>query len=347
MYDCAKDIVAFHNDRVTLPQVDRDKMRERRDANEARLKNGLKKAEKPAPREFHSQGSYAMRTMTQHPDKDYDIDDGVYFNKADLVGPRSGDMTALAARQMVRDAVDDNSFKTAPSVRTNCVRVQYDAGYHVDLPVYRVTIDGETTLYELASSDWTRSDARDVTSWFDEQNKKLSANSDNGGQMRRVIRLIKFFARSRPSWVGSIFSGFGITKLVTECFSSNEEREDRSLHDTMKSIRDRLQGNRIVDHPCTPGAKISNGDDDPKVTFLHDRLNDAITWLKPTWEADCTRGKALKCWDDVFYTDYFSGRADKDPKANSGGGVLTAGIFSDYGKAAREAVKKEGTGKYG
>jgi hypothetical protein len=37
---------------------------------------------------------------------------------------------------MVRDAVDDDKFKKPPEVRPNCVRVFYEAGYHVDLPVY-------------------------------------------------------------------------------------------------------------------------------------------------------------------------------------------------------------------
>jgi hypothetical protein len=58
-----------------------------------------------------------MKTMVQHPDKDYDIDDGVYFDKEVLVGERGAEMSALQARQMVRNAIDDGSFKTPPEVR--------------------------------------------------------------------------------------------------------------------------------------------------------------------------------------------------------------------------------------
>src|SRR5258707_250919 len=83
--------------------------------------------------EFKSQGSYAMRLMVQHDERKYDIDDGVYFSKEDLVGPRGGDMGAAAAREMVRHALDDGSFKKAPECRSKCVRVYYDAGYHVDI----------------------------------------------------------------------------------------------------------------------------------------------------------------------------------------------------------------------
>ena len=76
-------------------------MRKRRNANRDRLKKGLKTNEKPASREFVTQGSYAMKTMVQHPDSDYDIDDGVYFCKEDLVGDRGAELSGLQARQMV------------------------------------------------------------------------------------------------------------------------------------------------------------------------------------------------------------------------------------------------------
>src|SRR5690349_15212424 len=130
MFDCSDDVLSYHNDDVTLPQVDRTEMRDRRDANRKRLKDGLKKNKRPLPRDFCKQGSYAMLTMVQHPENDYDIDDGAYFLATDLVGPNGGEMTALQARQMVRDAIDDGSFKTKPEVRKNCVRVYYEAGYH-------------------------------------------------------------------------------------------------------------------------------------------------------------------------------------------------------------------------
>ena len=169
MFDCADDVLAHHDEKVTLPQAERTAMHDRRNANRDRLKRGLKDAQKPAPREFVSQGSYAMRTMVQHSQKDYDLDDGVYFSKESLVGDRGGEMSALQARQMVRDAaLDDGSFKTAPEVRKNCVRVYYDAGVHVDVPAYRrVTtkdiLGRNPVITSTASSEWKRSDARDVT----------------------------------------------------------------------------------------------------------------------------------------------------------------------------------------
>src|SRR5262249_4489097 len=180
----------------------------------------------------------------------------------------------------------DGSFKTPPEVRKNCVRVHYEAGYHVDVPVYRrvTTKDAfgnESYHHELASSEWKRSDARDVTDWFEKENHRQSPDIDNGRQLRRTTRQIKKYARSRSSWAGQILSGFGVTKLVTECFRGDAEREDEALHDTMKAIRDRLNISLVVAHPVTPGDTITKGTDDPTARFLRDRLSEAVDNLAP------------------------------------------------------------------
>lgn len=150
------------------------------------------------------------------------------------MGPRGAYMTALQARQMVRDALDDGSFNTPPEVRKKCVRVYYSEGYHVDIPVYRQIIETddngeEVIVNELAAADWVRSDAREVTDWFDAENKRQSPDTENGRQLRRVTRQIKKFSRSRASWKKPILSGFGITKLVTECFYKSADREDEYM----------------------------------------------------------------------------------------------------------------------
>jgi len=349
MFNCAKEIIGYHNDEVTLLQSERNEMRDRRDANRKRLKKGLKDQGKPKPKEFWSQGSYAMKTMTQQPGQDYDIDDGVYFDKEDLKGSQGAYMTALAARQMVRDAIDDDSFKTPPAVCKNCVRVYYDAGYHVDIPVYRRVVNttwwgSEEVYYELASSDWKRSDARDVTKWFDDENKRQSPDETNGRQMRRITRLIKKYATSRSSWKGQIGSGFMITKLVTERYQVSANREDEALYYTMKAIRDRLENNLIVKHPVTPDSTITKGDEDPKARVLKEKLSDAISWLQVLFDSDCTEEKAAKAWDKVFNTTYFT---DKYKEKNKDEEKTKAFVSSVASPITTSSFTSRPTGSFG
>lgn len=344
MYDCSKDVRAYHDQQVTLLRADQDAMRDRRDANRRRLRKGLAANDDPKPSEFVKQGSYAMRTMIQHPENDYDIDDGVYFLKDDLVGPRGGEMSAREAKEMVRDAVDDGSFATPPEVRSNCVRVYYQKGYHVDMPVYRTIDDGYEVYHELASSNgWRRSDARDVTDWYDDE---LKATTD-GPQARRLTRELKKFARSRSSWSSRILSGFGITVLLVERVRL-ATREDRALYDTMVAIRDRLNSYLSIEHPVTEGDYIAQAGD-AKSAFFRDKLDEAIGWLQPLFDVDCTRNQALACWDKVFNTSFFSERGEEE--ARTGASLIKPLITTSAGligfeSATAGAVQSSGGGRH-
>lgn len=52
MIDCNKDIRNFHDDRVKLSEDVRKKLSDQAEANERRLKDGLKDAEEPSPSHF-------------------------------------------------------------------------------------------------------------------------------------------------------------------------------------------------------------------------------------------------------------------------------------------------------
>ena len=351
MKNCHEDMIAYHDEDVTLPQKDRTEMRKRRDTNRQRLKSGLKRDDEPTPIECRSQGSYSMRTMVQQPDKDYDIDDGAYFDKEKLKGPQGGDKSANDAREMVRKALHDNSFKRPPEKLKNCVRVYYDEGYHVDVPVYRQMREEGVTWYELASTDWKRSAPLAVTDWFLKANKDQSPDADNGGQLRRMVRFLKTFARSRPSWREKTATGFMITKLVVEKYVANASREDQALYDTMVAIRNRLKWDLEIEHPTVGREKLTKGPDDGETKFLREKLDQAIEELEVLFEPDCTREQGLNAWDKVFRTDFFVERLEDDKpenrKSEGVGAVAATLLIKNAEKAAEEEpVDKRGGGRY-
>ena len=347
MFNCHADVRAFHDEIVTLPGSEQDKMRNRRDSNRDRLKRNLEKDDKPKPYEYVSQGSYRMKTMLRDDNNDYDIDDGAYFHSSVLVGDRGGEMSSLEARKMVRDAMDDGKFKTPPEVKNNCVRVQYSAGYHVDVPVYRQVVDEDTeeVLFELASgSGWQRSDARDVTSWYEEQREETT----DPIQFRRLNRHLKKHARSRERWKLRNLSGFGITVVHAEVNVLVEDREDLALYRTMEAIKHRLDCDTVIEHPVTPVQTITSGDPDSKAAFFRDRLGEALDALEPLFEDDCDRMKALKCWDKAFNTTFFSKRnqAEKDAKADTSVSAVHSSSLCRSTAGAAAAVSTTGSGRY-
>jgi hypothetical protein len=334
MRNCSVQISNFEREETALGSAERKEMRERRNINRNRLKTGLANKGKPKPIGLHSQGSYAMRTMVQDAATDYDIDDGVYFKASDLKGSQGGEMSALQVRQMICEVLQDNRFNKQPETRPNCVRVFYNEGYHVDVPAYRriETKDAWSGAisysYEIAGASWKASDPRAVTDWFKDTNSTLSPDCDSTeGQFRRVVRLVKMFARSRSTWKGKNASGFMITKLAQEHFYSSLGRDDQAVRETMKAIRNRLDYNEIVEHP-TLNINISK-ENDPRPAYFRERLKENLSHLECLDRSDCTHEQAMSAWNKVFNTTWFSDQPEDD-----GSGT------------PKKAVDKAGGGRY-
>lgn len=319
--DCNSEMKGYHSNEVNLSNKDQEEMRGRRDNGRTRLKNGLIKADHPLPKEFSSQGSYAMRTMVQDDAYDYDIDDGVYFDKDDLTDTNGDYLGARDARLRVRKALKDNRLTYDAVVKTNCVRQKYPDGYHIDIPVYRTTRSkdiwgNEVVEYELASGDdWVKSDARKVTRWYNDAiGSELKMGQSDTSQLRRITKLTKKMARSRATWKKKTTSGICISKLVVDHFVASPDRDDDALRDTWRAIKWQLLFSQRISHPVYADKNLAE-EGDEYVVFFHDCLGEALETLAILDEYDCTRKKAGDAWDKVFNTDYFSVQIAKSDTA--------------------------------
>lgn len=310
MFDCSREIETYHDHEVRLPQKTQKTLQDHRDNNRTRVRGGLEKNGNSTPEEFTIQGSYAMNTINQHPENDYDIDDGIVFAADDLKGPKGGEMSPLDARKMVCEAVQDPAFATPPEVKTNCVRVYYAEGHHVDMPVYRKLEDDADEIYfEIASSTWRRSDPKAVTEWYNNAVIEKSPDETNGRQMRRDTRLLKNFSKSRSSW--NMPSGFVLSVLVEERYFAVTDRDDESFYETISRIHSRLKHDFIVQHPVIDEFLVEDAND-AAMRELRDRLEWALEKLSILHEYGCTRLKALKAWKAVFSTEYFDKAIEKE-----------------------------------
>ena len=310
-YDANKHITEFHNERVFVDETLLTVARNRREANRTRLKKGLEADNEPTPTEFVLQGSYAMSTMVQSEVDTSDIDDGAVFDREALKGPRDGDKAANDAKEMVRKAIaSTEEFKTPPEVRDNCVRVFYSDGFHVDIPVYRTYEEHGVTKKEIASTGvWKTSAPEDVTNWFNDQVTTKSRDTTNGRQMRRTVRLLKYWSKSRSSW--AMPSGFILSVLTDEVyyFPGWIGRDDQAMLSVMRSIRNRLltQGEHVY-RPVDPREEVTTDRTLGRVRKLRDELAGAIEELSKIELADCDELMALKALRTVFYTDFWDKR---------------------------------------
>ena len=246
-----------------------------------------------------------MDTVVEHPENDYDIDHGIVFAKTALVGPRGADKSPRGARQMVADAFKDGRFDSDPQVKANCVRFPYAAGYHVDMPVYRSAKDWlGATYYEIASGDeWKRSDPEAVTKWFKDAVKAKSPNMSDDGQMRRVVCLLKAVEKTRSSYNWP--SGLIVSVLVKDRYLS-DDRDDVSFIRTIRSIVSRLKVDTSLRHPVVDESLAETGD--AAVVWMRDKLAAFEAKFVELEDKECSRGRAMQLWDQIFGAGWFSKR---------------------------------------
>ena len=336
MFNSHNELNKFFLEKVKLSEQQRSEMRKRRNTNRDRLDNGLVSNSSPQKVRNIIQGSYKMKTMIQRPDNDFDIDDGVVFTKDSLKGPSGGDKSALDARKMVLDALQDARFKQEPKSLKNCVRVYYNEGYHIDIPVYREYVEDKKTFLELASTDWKVSDPTEIADWFEQQVHNKSPQNDNI-QMRRMVCLLKKWAKSRSSW--GLPNGLIFSVYAADHYSPSESRDDEAFIALLSAIKNRLEYDKTVPNPIDTSEDFATGRES-KITNLQNKLNDLLPDLiKTLQDSGCTKNKAMQAWSNFFSDDFFKQYMEEEGTGGNNSSLLISGVPSS-------AVQKQGQGRY-
>ncbi len=341
MYNVSADLKMFYDEYVRLGKELRAELAGYRDLNIQRIKNGLDDLSKesgcprPHPYDFKNQGGYAMHTLNKavHDDDDYDIDVALLFNKDDL--PED----PLSARQRVCDALlkRASNFSKDPEVRTKAVTVWY-AGHHVDFAIYRTWTDlwGRVRI-EHASTVWKPRDPMEFSEWFtkqvtDKSPKPVLFNDPKvePGQMRRIVRFLKWFCRSRTSW--SLPGGMVVSILVGETYRADGDRDDVALHNTLVALRDRLKWNLTVTSPVDSSKLTDRSDVLSQVKRLRDQLESVVPKLSVLSDPQCTRERARAAWDWIFNHEFW---AKKESAAERALATLPYSLWIQCGLARR------------
>lgn len=322
MFDVSPELNIFYENHVRLGTNLRQDLASYRDLNLQRITDGLKLlGEKKGITyktwvDCKNQGSYAMHTLNQCVHTDYDIDVAVIFENNDV--PAS----AAAARMLVRDALQEKmkgtNFSKDPDARKNAVTVWYSDGYHIDFAIYRrrTTFFGNTVIEHAGGDEWTERDPMAYTNWFigqiDSKSPPTAWETLLGtkvtvpkGQLRRIVRFVKAFARSRSAW--ALPGGIIITALVCEVYKPNATRDDIALADTLKALLIRLKSSVQVENPVGESFYFTATERRRReVERLRDELEAKLPSLDVLYTADCTRRQAMEAWDAVFWHDFWS-----------------------------------------
>lgn len=301
MFDLSSEFKEFYNQEVVLPGDIQTDLFNKGKLNIKRLKDGLKDYNDNHGTSYKvsetiTQGSMAMNTAVQSDSKDFDIDIAIVFREDNV-----GGIGALAIKNVVVEALTYKcgQFSATPEKKTNCVRIKYSEGYHIDFAIYRKVIDryGNATYYH-AGSNWTKRDPKAINNWFKDSIKTKGQN------LRKVIRLSKMFSKSRDSW--DMPGGLIQTVLCEENFQS-ATRLDECFYKTICSVRDRLKWNKEVYNPTDYTLSLLQTEAHrERINVYYNRLDSFIAKLNVLNDADCTREQAISVWGDFFNHKYWT-----------------------------------------
>jgi hypothetical protein len=236
---------------------------------------------------FLIQGSYAMATIINPLDGEFDIDDGVYLQN---LGPdKSKWPKPETVHSWIKKAVEGHTKEEVQDKRT-CVRVIYSGNYHVDLPIYGI-YNGRAYLAEKGQLGWHISEPRKIVEWFKAQVKA------KGEQLRRLVRYTKAWA-DYQSKSGKLPNGFTLTVLVVDEYIKLE-RDDSSFAGTMREVSKRLSKSSVILNPVDNnedlGKRISEVQYQNFVNRLAKLLESSSAALKEE-----SKVEACKKWKSEF-----------------------------------------------
>lgn len=348
MYNFHKQIQSFLKEHVSLTADQQKDMANRRERNLKRIDDGLSELNKPSLVAKQSQGGYAMKTMVQSPENDtetrYDIDEGVIFSSDEVLTPRTTKRWVCEALKL-----KGKNFKTDPYIKPKCVRVEYVSGYQCDFPVFRRSFSGNSWKFELAAGDeWLESDPKAMNDWFEKQVSALSPSGDTSLQLRRIVKLGKYFSkveahRKKVSYPG----GLVVTSLIVDCYVPVEGRDDESFYETLVRISQRSEYSPVY----ADGKQISDDKDIDRIKRLVGSAEAAKEALAPAFSEDAEDKSVRKAWKQVFRHSYFEEKEEAQKVsetaayASAGPAFISRRSFEDRLEQKADQMRQDGLGQ--
>ena len=169
-------------------KVKKDELIEKRRIILDKIGKSLKEKKYPSF-DLINQGSYIYGVGIKpiSDDQEYDIDVGLAFKI------KSDEYKSTDVRNWVYDAIKDHTENVEE--KGPCIRVRYQAGYHVDLICYANNDSEESENFKLAHKDgsWKDSDPKGLRNYIKDKRKTFSNSKDSSGsdQLKRVVRYLK------------------------------------------------------------------------------------------------------------------------------------------------------------
>ncbi len=264
------------NNELSITNSKKTKLMESKNHLREKIRSYFKKNHDGYTPDFFIQGSYKLKTLIRTKDDTCDLDYGVYFkNNPDNV-------SGTTLQKWVKDAVDGTTDAT-PTHKKKCIRVDYKAGYNIDLPVLVFDENKDAhPLLAVKNSNFQIDDPKEFVDYFQE---------NKSDQMVRIIRYLKAWCDHKRQ---DMPSGLAMTVLSLKHLQENQ-RDDVSLKYTLIEIEKDLKRNFKCKMPTTPKDDLFEDFSDAKKKNFMDNLSAFIADAKKAID-EPNQLKASRLW---------------------------------------------------
>jgi len=300
MADLHNEFKTFQ-DCILLAKSKRESLITSRNALRDKIRKHFKEMLKLNVPKFQGQGSYAMGTIVNPLDGEFDIDDGVYLMHLDTHDKSGWPTTETAHRWLVQATEDHTSEK--PIDKATCVRVRFAGQYHVDLPAYG-ELNGTYLLAEKGEKGWHRSDPLALTDWFKGRVK------NRGEQLRNIVCYLKAWADFQSGRLGVMPSGLILTVLASNHFYA-DERDDIAFANTIGAISNAVGSVFYLYNPVDAGEELTARLTEAQKKRFQEAILDTADAATEAINSDDTH-EAAKIWRKQFGDRFPAVEKEKD-----------------------------------
>lgn len=284
------------NAELCITATKKSKMISSKDHLRNKIKDHFKENHPGYTPKFYIQGSYKLKTSIRTKDDTCDLDDGIYFNS------NPDNVTGTTLQKWVKEAVEGTTDAT-PIHKRKCIRVDYKAGYNIDLPVMVFEEENdEHPMLAVKNDEFQIDDPKEFVDYFQE---------NKTDQMIRIIKYLKSWCDHKRN---EMPCGLAMTVLALDNFQPNQ-RDDISLKYTLIEIEKSLKQRFKCQMPTTPYDDLFADYSETKKKNFLENLSAFIEDVQKAID-ESNQLKASKLWRKHL-GDRFPLGDDKDDESSS------------------------------
>lgn len=311
MANCHKIFLKYNN-HIALDSKHKGSLRISRNAVRKKILSYFIRKNNGFLPKFHGQGSFMMNTIIEPLDREFDVDDGIYFHVDERPSQAVGTF-----HNWITEALEGHT-KQPPVDKQTCVRLIYAGEYHLDLPIYYI-INQQSPYLAHKGKGWIESDPREFIKWFNEK-------ADEKGQLKRVVRYLKSWSDYRK---GQLPSGLILSILVARNIFFDEQ-DDIALYETLKNIKSDLDFEFVCQRPTSPiGEDLLEKYSKTNKEYFLTQIASFINSAEKALSDDTSEVEACKSWQRHFGKDRFPCGSSNSSRSENDQNISDVITFTD------------------